>query len=198
MNPCLLIQGQDTFIDKLSLYKNNDVIFSTWEGNRSNFNHTIRLMPPIDPGYGNSNLQFFGWWKGVECAKVLGFDYVLKIRADLEISDYKKLLSLLDPDSLSFLAYHDWDGGYLVDYIIGGPVDIIEKISSDLYFNHPHNKATEKQIMDTLKKANVSEVQYILPLLRDNNITCYSHKWERDLTKSMLEDPLFIFPLLIN
>lgn len=197
MNPCLLIQGQDTYIDKLSLYKDNDVIFSTWKSNRSNFSHTIRLIPPTDPGYGNSNLQFFGWWRGVKCAEVLGFDYVLKIRADLEISDYKKLLSLLDPNSLSFLAYHDWDGGYLVDYIIGGPTNIIERISCDLHFNHQHIKATEKQIMDALRKEKVSKVQYILPILKQHGISCYSHKWDRDLVKSMSEDPLFIFPVSV-
>lgn len=194
MNPCLLIQGQDTYIDKLSLYDGSNVIFSTWKGNKSNFTHTVYCDLPKDPGYGNSALQFYGWHQGVNYAKSLGFDYVLKIRADLEISNYQKVLDLLDPNSLGFLAYHNWDGGYLVDYIIGAPIDYARTISFLLYTTHHHNKATEKQILDELEYQKIDKVQYILPLLKDNNISCYSHKWERDLVKSMSEDPLFIFP----
>ncbi len=197
MKPILLIQGQDTYWDKLREVYNDDIIFSTWHpatwATANKFPNTLINNPPTNPGYGNSNLQFRGTEIGCRYAKKLGYDYVLKIRSDLLIPDYKKLLSLLtDVPRLSSLAYHNWSGGYLIDYIIGGPVDLLIDIYKD--DTSTSSDFSERQLFDRIKSRRINKIQYLLPLMDSNNISCYSLKWERDIIQSGKTDSLYTYP----
>lgn len=191
MNPVLIIQGTDTYITELTCNYEDDIIFSTWEGQTSGFKNTVYSKKPDNPGYGNSHLQFYGLYKGALRAKEMGHDHVLKIRADFIIEEYQYLLKLIEY-RMSFLAYHNYMGGYLIDYIVGGPVDLIIDIMSEDTSNSPD--FTERQLFNRIKKRNITEVQYLLPLMKEHNISCHSLKWDRDIVESGLVDKLYTYP----
>lgn len=189
----ILIQGQDTYLDQIyDQYKSIDdlIIFSGWSGSKIRFKNTILSNPPSNAGYGNSNLQFRGMYYGAEYAKTLGFSYLLKIRADLLINNIEKLLTLLDTNTISFLAYHNWDGGYYIDYIIGGASDNFIKMFKEDTSNL--DLPTEKQILSRLDRSY--KIQYILPIMEKNNISCYSLKWNRDIVIDGSKDKLYTYP----
>lgn len=195
MRPILLLQGPATFdTDLINFYK-QDTIFSTWVGEKSNLKNTIYVNKPKIPGVGNSNLQFSGCLAGCNYAESLGFDYVLKIRSDLLLQDYDNIIKSLNKDKLSFLFYHNWSGGYLADYIIGGPVKLLKKIwDYDTSFD---NNFSERILMNQLKKFQIDEVDYMMPKLIKEGIICYSLKWGKDITESFRLDDLAIYPEFI-
>lgn len=203
MKKVLLIQGPDTYLPQLkSTYTNyNKVIFSSWE----NTNHpehvdrmptTVRYTPPGKPGHGNSNLQFRGIVNGVVGAitylNCTGGDYVLKIRSDFIIPEYERLLDLLDPNKLAVLAYHNWSGGYYIDYMVGMQVNRMLAVYSKDTSDSPD--FAERQLWDRIIE-NVPniEVQYLLPLMKQHGISCYSLKWDRDIIESGDKDPLYSY-----
>jgi len=190
----LLIQGQDTYIDQLyDFYKDqNNIIFSGWEGQKKIFKNTILSKPPSNPGYGNSNMQFRGAYIGAEYAKSLGFTYLLKIRSDFCIANFNLLLENLDTTRFNYLAYHDWDGGYLIDYMIGMPIDdMIEVYKSDTSYK---NMTAEKQMMERIKSRGVSSVNYMMPILLNKNITIKALKWDKEMVSNIVSDNKFIYP----
>ena len=93
---------------------------------------------------------------------------------------------------LSFLAYHNWSGGYLIDYIIGGPVDLLIDIFKDdtSYLTN----FSEQQLFNRVKSMRINKVNYLFPIMDSLDITCYSLKWERDIIESGKIDPSYIYP----
>lgn len=195
MKSTLLLQGPATFDTELSSFYKDDALFSTWVGEKSNLKNTLYVDKPKIPGVGNSNLQFSGCLAGCIYAESLGFDYVLKIRSDLLLWDYDNILKSLNKDKLSFLFYHNWSGGYLADYIIGGPIKVLKKIwDYDTSFD---GNFSERILMNQVKKLQVTEVDYLMPKLINEGIVCYSLKWGKDITESFRTDALATYPELI-
>jgi len=195
MKPVVLLQGPTTFDTELTNFYKQDALFSTWVGEKSNLKNTIYVNKPRIPGIGNSNLQFAGCLAGCRYAESLGFDYILKIRSDILLQDYLEIIKTLNEDKLSFLFYHDWSGGYLADYIIGGPTDLLKKVwDYDTSFD---NNFSERILMNQLNKLQITQVDYIMPLLLNNGITCYSLKWRKDITESFRFDKTAIYPKFI-
>lgn len=197
MNPILLIQGPATYWQKLKDIYNNDIIFCSWTNDslssNASFKNILLLDPPSNPGYGNSNLHFRGIEKGCQYAKTLGYNYVLKIRSDFLIPKYNKLLKeSCNSPLLSFLAYHNWSGGYLIDYIIGGPVDLLIDIFKD--DTSSSTDFSERQLFNRVKSMRINKVNYLFPIMDSLDITCYSLKWERDIIESGKIDPSYIYP----
>ena len=196
-----MIQGSDTYHDQLYEYyiaKHNrkDVIFSTWKDSKSNFPLTVKSNKPSNPGYGNSALQFYGTYRGALYARELGCTHVVKIRSDFIISPIDKFLELIDEDRLSFLAYHNWSGGYLIDYIIGGPVDTIMSIregetSSTTEFE-------ERQLFNRFKSNGIKKVNYLLHDMKQRSITCQALKWNCDVISTGIKDALYTYPEIIQ
>ena len=120
-----------------------------------------------------------------------GYEYVLKVRSDLIISNPEKLMENLDPKKLSVMAYHNHDGGYLVDYIVGGPVEKLLEVWN--YDTGNDNLFSERILYNRLKAAGFVEVDYLVPKMQELGITCYSLKWARELVRSMQEDHTFSF-----
>lgn len=193
----IIIQGPDTYHDELYNHyitnlKIKDIIFSTWEGSKSRFPITIKSPKPDVPGYGNSNLQFYGTCAGTTLAKTLGYKYAVKIRPDFLINDVDKFLSIIDKDKMSFLAYHNWNGGYLIDYIIGAPVDLLISIMNEDTSLSPD--FAERQLFQRIKKHNVTEVNYLLPKMKQQGITCRSLKWGSEVVETGALDALYCYP----
>lgn len=192
----LLIQGPDTYLDQMyDHYKpiEDRVIWSAWNGSKWKFEHTQFSQPPPQPGYGNSNLQFEGGLAGCQMAEDLGFTHVLKIRPDFLIHNYEKVLDeFFDPYRLNFLAFHEWDGGYLVDYIIGGPIKLLMSIWD--YDTCKHGAIfAERVLYNRLMDHSIQSVNYLAPKMIEHSIKCYALKWQFDVTNSIKTDPLFTY-----
>lgn len=183
----IILQGNSNYSDKLYDTYGDDCIFSTWVGAKSNFKYTLRNIYPENTGVQNCNLQLFSTYAGCLLAKELGYSQVLKIRSDIVIKDWKLLLNNLDLYHVNFFSWHNWNGGYYVDYIFGGPIDDIIEITKDLQTDN--DLFPERRITKRVKK----EVKYILPVLINYNISCYSLKWEKNLTESCKLDKLFTY-----
>lgn len=195
MKSILLLQGPSTFDNEITNFYKDDVLFSTWVGERSSLKNTTYVNKPKIFGIGNSNLQFSGCLAGCNYAESLEFNYVLKIRSDLLLQNYSDIIKCLNKDKLSFLFYHNWSGGYLADYIIGGPTKLLKKVwDYDTSFD---NNFSERILMSQLKKLKITEVDYILPLLINKGISCYSLKWGKDITESFRLDNLVVYPKFI-
>lgn len=195
MNPCILLQGPLTYQDYLiSHYDPSVTLFSSWKEDGTNkFKNKLELTKPTNPGFGNSNLQFYGSRAGCLKAKELGFDYVLKVRSDLIISNYELLLKTIDKENISTLAYHNYDGGYIVDYVLGGPIDLMSSIwDHDTSNDHTFS---ERSLMNRIAHHSnkVTKFNYLIPLMNDLKIICYSLKWKKDLVEDFLQDKLFTY-----
>lgn len=195
MKSAILLQGPATFDSDLLNFYSQDILFSTWVGEKSSIKNTIYINKPNTCGIGNSNLQFCGCLAGCNYAESLGYDYVLKIRSDILLQDYDHIIKLLDKNKLSFLFYHNWSGGYLADYMIGGPIELLQKVWN--YDTSLDNNFSERILMNQIKKLKITSVNYIMPMLIQNNIKCYSLKWRKDLTESFRIDDLAIYPEFI-
>lgn len=183
----IILQGNSDYSDQLHEIYGDDCIFSTWVGAKSNFKYTIRNIPPENTGVKNCNLQLFSTYAGCLLAKELGYSQVLKVRSDILIKDWKLLLTNLDLNCLNFFSWHNWDGGYYVDYIFGGPVDEVIEITKDLETGI--NEFPERRITKRVNK----QVKYVLPILINYNIACYSLKWNKNLTDYCKKDNLFVY-----
>jgi len=192
----ILVQGTDQYLDQLhSHYQNykTPVLYSLWNGTLGpNPVMSIWSQKPNNPGYGNSNLQFEGALAGCQLAEDKGIDYLLKIRADMIISNPDLLMDNIDPTKLSVLAYHNWDGGYYIDYAIGLPVNLMTKVMDE--DTSTEAKPTERQLMERYAKHNVSKVDYLLPLMKRLGIACHCLKWKLELVSYAETDPLYIYP----
>lgn len=180
----ILIQGHSDCINQLYKVYKDDIIFSTWKGSISTYTNTVYNDIPEDPGHQNGNLQLVSTYNGAILAKSIGYTQILKVRSDIIIPEYRKLLDLLDLSVLNFFSWHNWNGGYYVDYIFGGPVDDIIRITKDI---SDSNVFPERRITNRV----VGKVNYILPILYNNNIDCFSLKWNKNLTKTCTKDSLF-------
>tara|TARA_R100001509_G_scaffold157451_1_gene121554 strand:+ start:518 stop:1090 length:573 start_codon:yes stop_codon:yes gene_type:complete len=190
MKKLLVIQGHGKHLAKLEQTYGDDVIFSTWEGTKSKFPNTVVSKEPLEKGKGNSNLQLLSTYAGALKAEEIGAEFVLKIRSDLLIPDYKKLIECLDVNTLYFFSRHNWQGGYPVDYIFGGPIKYIKHICSDLDANL--DQFPEKRIELKVHELGV-EYQYILPIMIDKQIPCTHLKTNVDLVDYCTNDPLFVY-----
>jgi hypothetical protein len=190
MSKILIIQGPLSYLNSLKNCYRDDVIISTWEDEiceSSSFSKIVKSSYPTIAGNKNCNLQFKSTYEGCVLAKKLGYTQVIKIRSDILIPEYERLLDLLDLSKLNFFSFHNWDGGYYGDYIIGGPID--EMLLLFEKFDYVENIPPEKMLLSRLKYTPNS----VLKVLIEHNIDCYSLKWQKNLTESCKSDPLFLY-----
>ena len=135
----IIIQGTSTNIKQVKdAWKNfsNNVFFSTWNQYKNSYtesDNTIFSDYPTDPGPGNLFYQAKTTLAGLYKAKEKGFNYALKIRSDILPTNDLSLVNLLDFSKFNFLCWHkhvvhsDFPG-YLVDYLMSGPIDGLIKL----------------------------------------------------------------------
>ena len=130
----ILIQGSSSNVEEQKSKwgdKLNDLLFSTWVGEEIKYKNTDKVIfndYPADFGSANFNLQIITTINGLTEMKKLGYTHVLKLRSDLVPTNYQDFLKLIDNDNLNFLCWHEhivYDNcpGYLVDYLMSGPID---------------------------------------------------------------------------
>lgn len=134
MDNQVVIQGPTTYIKDVlpTLCGGISYIWSTWKPvsteNRNMLDsYGVELVEsdvPAISGYGNVNMQSLSSLEGIKRCKS---SRVLKIRSDIIVSSWTKLFETLNcnKDRLSFLCYHNHNGGYPVDYINYGPTDLM-------------------------------------------------------------------------
>lgn len=173
---CIVIQGPSDYVhEQKNVWEETKVIFSTWEGSEdkySNEDTVIFNKVPANGGVKNYELQRLSTYNGILFAKELGYKYVLKLRSDLIPTSGNKFLEILDLDSINFLCWHDTHvhdefHGYLVDYLMFGKVEDLEKIWDSNYtqFIVPELSMTKQyfNLFDT------SKLNFFLKSLNDTN-----------------------------
>ena len=132
---CIVVQGPIDYIDNIiNTYEKikNNVIIST---NKIQNNKLQRLYDKgfkvitnellLNSGKSNFNNQVKNTYEGVKMANQLGFKYVFKIRSDIFIDDLTELINSLNQNTVYFPAYHNYNGGYLCDYMLFGSIDFM-------------------------------------------------------------------------
>lgn len=145
MSITIVIQGPTNFCHQIVPtlpIKDYEIVWSTWESEdenninyiRDNKINVLQNTKPYFFGVGNLNLQSYSTLKGIQASNG---NYILKIRPDLIIENYKKFFNILlsKKDKLTFLCWHQHRGGYPVDYICFG-----EKTEIKLYWDFIDNK----------------------------------------------------------
>lgn len=144
--PAIVVQGPSNSIEGHKLaWKGFQIIFSTWKDQESNYEPSDVVVyndMPEDSGPGNYNLQKITTLSGLMKAKELGFEHAIKIRQDLFPTDSLKFCSLLSESKFNFLCWyahkdiHPKFKGYLVDYIMSGPIDMMINLWNNTEWNY--------------------------------------------------------------
>ena len=193
---CIVVQGPLTYPVELKKVYNNyskNIIFSSNDEPNELSERFITLKNVFAPypGRANFNNQVKNTYFGIQKAKQLGFEYVLKIRSDIFIDELEKFIGLIDKQNVYFPAFHLHDGGYLCDHMVSGPIDFMLKLWDIPYSNSslaPETQLTRKyeELEDT------RNINFLFPLLYDNNILAYWKKYDKYLNEYK-NDKLFIY-----
>lgn len=126
---CVVIQGPSRYVNELKKhYGNIPIIWSGWVGEENQYDlQTDKVAlsnPPQNRGVHNLNMQKISTLNGLDYAKILGFNYAVKMRSDQYPTNPDKFLELFDKDKVTFLSAHKGGGNpYLIDYFMGGSID---------------------------------------------------------------------------
>ncbi len=171
-----------------------NVVYSTWKDDIDVplLTHAVLSEPFKDTHKGNFNRQRVTSLAGAEYAADRGASFILKIRSDMIPTNFLKFISLLDFSKPNYLSYHNHDGGYLVDYVVGAP--------TNLYFDlwntagKPQDTFTEALLMRQYKEVQVKNPGMTCNMMlgglvhRDNDL----HWIKNNLfISSYKTDPLF-------
>lgn len=184
---CIIVQGPiieiETIINTYKSFKKNVIISTnviTDEDYKllinNNFNIIKNSLATI-PGRLNFNNQVLNTFEGIKRGKELGFKYVFKIRSDIFIDDLNRFISLIDIEKIYFSAYHNYDGGYLCEHMLFGPIDFMFK----LWDFPPSISDLPPEVQLTLKFYEINNnytIDFLFPLLYSNNIRAYWSKYK--------------------
>lgn len=198
---CIVVQGPITYVNDIIqtyLKFKNNVIISTSETSKellnplieNGFTVIVNDLAKI-PGKTNFNNQVKNTFEGVKKAKELGFNYVLKIRADIFVDDLVKLINSLDGEKIYFSAYHNHDGGYLCEHMLFGDTDFMLKLW-DIPLSDS-NLPPETQLTAKYEEINDGrKVDFLFPILYNKNIKAYWSKYRMFLNEYK-NDKLFTY-----
>lgn len=173
----IVVQGKSLYVDEIKkLYKDKNVIFSTWKGDEKYYSDSDIVVYneyPNDCGPCNFNLQKITTLNGIYKAKQLNYEYVLKIRSDMFIENINKFFKILDYNKFNFLCWHHHEvykkcKGYLVDYLMFSNIkymEILWDINNFHWCKVPEIFITEQYIQ---KLKNI-EINFFLDKLTDDN-----------------------------
>lgn len=164
-NWCVIITGKFENTNEIKkILKNYNLIFSTWEYEKTKYNEKDIVIFNNEDDYDNfSNgpLSLYRQQKtilnGLFLAKKMGFKKALRLRSDFLIQKPEKFFELLD-SQLNLYAYTTHQGGYIVDYIMGGDINFmidLWTIDKSAYYEFP-----EKLITFNFSKMNLKNSQY--------------------------------------
>lgn len=180
----LIIQGPTDYLDETNLLEYPNKVISTWVGQKY-YNEGIYSELPRNYGPQNINLQKISTLNGLLRAKELGATSAIKIRSDISITPLNGV-ELLSEERISFLCYHNYHGGYYVDYMMGGPIDDMIK----LWTFDVNNEFPERQIYNNYNKLFNKSPQFVLGALAQTS-KIFWHKNSK-LINDYLSDPLML------
>jgi hypothetical protein len=198
---CLLIQGplkySNEIIKSYEPFKSN-VIISTNDYSLHNLEKLssekfmiVTTNLAEYPGRANINNQVKTTFEGVKKAQEIGFDYIFKIRSDVFIDDIYCLIELLDKKFIYFPAYHNYDGGYLCDFMMFAPTKFMLN-----FWNIPlTDEDVPPETILTRKYLEINKadnLEYIFPLLYTYKINAYWAKYDK-FFNNYQNDPKFTY-----
>lgn len=194
----IVLQGEVSYPDRIvSHYNRRDVILSTNKFTEDAIRKiefsdiAIQKNSLVNPGRANFNNQVINTYNGILLAEKLGFEYVIKIRSDIFIYELDRFLSLIDTNSVYFSAYHNWDGGYLCEHMVAGPIDFMKRL-----WDIPESNSSlppEVQLTNKFESIyNKEKIKFLFPILYEHDIVADWPKHQRCLN-SYEDDRLFIY-----
>ena len=156
-NMIVISQGQLVDPERVDAAWPVPVIHSTWKGERI-LQNGIYSDIPAERGRQNVCLQQKSTLAGLEEAKKRGYTHAFKVRSDLvPFGDGAgaAILELQKP-GLNFLFWHNWDGGYHVDYLMSGPIDELIKMWSFTGFH----LFPERLLTNQINECNLGPINY--------------------------------------
>lgn len=163
MKKCIIIQGPTQWLNEIKKSYEDctwDLIFSTWEEDKDKYYKNEKVVinkKPKDNGIGNLFYQQTTTLNGLKYAEKQGYEYAIKIRSDMTPTNQKKFVSLFHKN-IHFFYWHHYDGGYIVDYFMGGKIKEMIKIweidKTEKY------KYAEQAITKSFKKNNFENENY--------------------------------------
>lgn len=205
-NTAIIVQGPVTYYKEIikiyNTFKKN-VIISTTDKDKNlldpliynGFTVLINELSKV-PGKANFNNQVKNTLTGIKKAKEMGFDYVLKIRADIFINDIVKFINLLNTNKIYFSAYHNHDGGYLCEHMLFGETDFMLSLW-DIPLSYS-SLPPETQLTNKYHEINDGrEIDFLFPILYNENIGAYWAKYNMFLN-DYKNDNLFTYYMKKN
>lgn len=145
------------------------VLHSTWQGQKE-WPNTI-YSQPSDPGHLNVGLQRQSTLAGLYEAKKMGFTKAFKFRSDMYPSNGEKLLQS-QKEGLNFIFWHNWSGGYYVDYCMSGPIDDLIKIWSF----EKNDTFAERLLTDSVNQSTIDKINFFGSELSNENDIYWSKR----------------------
>jgi hypothetical protein len=152
-----------------------------------------KAKTPINAGKYNFNNQVATTHCGMEAAKEMGFEHVLKLRSDIMIDDIVDFISRLDRSSVYFSARHNHGGrSYFCEHMLFGPTDFMEKL-----WNIPESTSVEgPEIQLTRHFYSLTEsyenVKFLFPVIYENEFDAVWLKYKKDFA-SFQNDEKFTY-----
>lgn len=127
-----------------------------------------------------------------------GIKKVVKIRSDMIIDNLdnfiKNVIKSLDENDISFLGFHNHEGGYFLDYIVAGNIEAMKsffKIDKNVFCGKPfpekwlQDRYYGKHIVNFNSREDYSFIEF-------NNFKIYSLKWNCFINDYYLDKNYFL------
>lgn len=159
---CIIIQGPSENINQIkkTWHQNQKIIFSTWIGEENKYTNDDEVIfneKPKNNGVGNLFYQQITTINGLKKAKNQGYKKAIKIRSDMICTNPNRFIELFT-NEINFFYWHDYNGGYLVDYFMGGNIEkLIElwSINEQKEYTFP-----EEALTDNFKEKQLFKSDY--------------------------------------
>lgn len=208
----IVLQGPTIYADPvINCYRiARNVVWSTWEDEPETNIKAIKesgiklnlIKKPVHTGYWNINLQCLSTYTGVlELAKDPYIKCFVKIRSDIVVDNIEKFIEEVRiataKDPIAFLGYVTCEGGYLLDYIVGGSLSAMlafwtPEIKSDSGYPAPEIWL-QNRAFPVLREASPNEVfSNYFPFIKLNGYTLYFCKRYRTINEIAATDNRYI------
>lgn len=153
----------------------SNLIFSTWENEENDFENDTIIFNTYPENSGRLHLwyQQKSTMEGLKLAKKMNFEYALKLRSDMVITNPDNFFKILDLDKLNFLAWNTFESypknpGYFLDFLMFGPIDEMIKLwdIKEDFANGPEIMLTDSYI----KNCSIDINYFLNKLTEDNDI----------------------------
>lgn len=174
MKKCIVVQGPAQWVNEIKqFYKNSscDVIYSIWKEDLSKYSSndkTVVNEKPKQTGPANLFYQQKTTLSGLNYAKKNGYEYAIKMRSDMAPLQVNKFIELFQKD-IHFFYWHNHNGGYIVDYFMGGKIqNMIDlwEINEKQEYKFPEEAITKSFFQ---KKMNQKSYHFLGDLINKEN-----------------------------